>query len=214
MMDSVEGYLEQGCMRCSYGGTPECKVHRWRGELELLRGIILSCGLTEESKWGVPCYTLNGKNVLMLSAYKEFACVSFFKGSLLHDTFGLLVKPGEHSQAARYLKFTDSAEIPKQSSSIKEYIFQAIEIEKAGKEVVFKKNPEPIPDELQQVFEIDEALQAAFYALTPGRQRGYILYFSQPKQSQSRLNRIEKCREKILLGEGLNDKYSGKKRTT
>jgi uncharacterized protein YdeI (YjbR/CyaY-like superfamily) len=211
MMDSVEGYLEQGCMRCSLGGTPQCKVHRWRNELVALRALLLECGLTEESKWGMPCYTINGKNVIMLSAYKEFACLSFFKGSLLQDTFELLVKPGEHSQASRYLKFTDTSEIQTQIMAVKDYIFQAIEIEKAGKEVSFKKNPEPMPVELEQVFELDEALETAFFALTPGRQRGYIIYFSQPKQSQSRFNRIEKCREKILNGEGLTDKYSSKK---
>lgn len=207
MNRNVDQYFIDGCMRCDLGGTPECKVHRWTNELQLLRNIILDCGLTEESKWGVPCYTYQKGNVLLLSAFKEYCAVSFFKGALLNDESGILDKPGANSQAARLIRFTEIGQIKEVEDLLKAHIFEAIEVEKAGLKVNFKKNPEPVPDELQQKLDEDPVFRNAFETLTPGRQRGYILHFSQPKQSATRHSRIEKCTEKILNGEGLHDKY-------
>lgn len=212
MNRSVDNYFIEGCGRCPLGGTPSCKVHNWTSELELLRKIVLECGLTEESKWGAPCYTFQNKNVLMVSTLKEYCCISFFKGSLLSDDKNLLVKPGPNSQAARLFKFINSNEIIKIESDIKAYIFESIEVEKAGLNVTFKKNPEPIPEELETKFEEDPVLKNAFEALTPGRQRGYILHFSQPKQAKTRISRIEKCIPMILSGIGLHDKYRSMKK--
>jgi uncharacterized protein YdeI (YjbR/CyaY-like superfamily) len=204
----VDKYLVDGCMRCKLGATPACKVTKWVPELETLRLLVLDSGLTEEIKWGVPCYTLNGKNVIMISAFKEYACISFLKGALLPDKHKILVKQGEHGQAWRIVKYTQQKDILKQATILKNYIAEAIAIEKSGKKVEVKRNPEPIPEELLEVFKQDTELKKAFYSLTPGRQRGYIIFFSQPKQAQTRFGRIEKCRDKILQGEGLNDKYS------
>ena len=211
MHPDVEIYLAQGCGRCPLGGTPECKVHSWTEELRQLRKIALDCGLTEEVKWGVPCYTYKNKNVLLVSAFKEYCAISFFKGALLSDTENILEKPGENSQATRYAKFTNVQKIIENESILKAYIFEALEVEKSGLKVEFKKNPEPVPDELQTRMDEDPVLKTAFEALTPGRQRGYILHFTQPKQSKTRFARIEKCIPKILNGEGLNEKYSRKK---
>lgn len=194
-------------MRCKFGATPMCKVNIWRSELKILRKIALECGLTEELKWSMPCYTFNGKNIFIISAFKHCACISFFKGSLLTDDFGFLEKPGSSSQATRFLKFTSAQQIVEKNDVIKTYIRQAMELEKSGKKVAFKKNPEPLPVELIQTFSKDESLMSAFFQLTPGRQRGYILYFSQPKQESTRYARIEKCIPKIMNGEGLNDQY-------
>lgn len=212
MNPKVDKYLIDGCMRCPLGGTPECKVHTWPKELDLLRRIVHECGLTEELKWGAPCYTFQDKNVLMVSALRDYCCISFFKGSLLKDSKGLLEKPGPNSQAARLFKFASVEEIRQIEEDIKNYIFEAIEVEKAGLKVEFKKNPESITEELEQKFEEDPFFKAAFESLTPGRQRGYILFFSQPKKSETRTSRIEKCVSKILNGEGLNDKYQSKKK--
>lgn len=207
MNKSVEAYLIEGCGRCPLGGTSECKVHKWIAELALLREIVLDCGLTETCKWGVPCYTVQDKNVIMISAYKEFCSISFLKGSLLSDPEQLLESPGKNSQAVKLLKFTNIEQIEEVSSDIQAYIQEAIEIEKAGLQVIFKKNPEAIPEELENKLEEDAYFRAAFEALTPGRQRGYIIFFSAPKQSKTREARIEKCMEKILNGEGMHDKY-------
>jgi len=202
----VNKYLVDGCMRCKFGGSPNCKVNHWSKELEALRKIVIKSVLDEELKWGMPCYTLNNKNILMISAFKEYACISFFKGVLLKDKEKLLTAHGESSQSVRMIKFTNSKQIIQQSSIIKAYIEEAIEIENSGKKVEFKKNPEPIPEELIVELNKDLKFKKAFHELTPGRQRGYIIYFSQPKNTQSKLNRIEKCRENILKGIGLNDR--------
>jgi len=212
MNDLVDLYLSEGCGRCPLGGTPDCKVHPWAQELKLLRQIVLDCGLTEEVKWGVPCYTLDSKNVLLVSALKDCATISFFKGSLLRDDHSRLEKPGPNSQATRYLKFTDTDTIRSREAEIKAYIHQAIEVERSGLKVAFGKNPEPIPEELEWQFAEDPTLKSAFEALTPGRQRGYILYFSQPKQSPTRTSRIEKCSADILNGIGLHDAYKAKRK--
>lgn len=203
----VDQYLIDGCMRCSYGATPQCKVHRWKEELVLLRQLVLESGLTEDRKWGVPCYTLNKKNVLMIFAFKDSCCISFFKGALLSDSKKILVKPGENSQAGRYLQFSSTQEVLKQKKNISAYIREAIQLEQTGKKIEFKKETEPAPPELMERLNQDAAFKKAFYALTTGRQRGYILYFSQPKQAETRHRRIEACVSKIMAGEGLHDKY-------
>lgn len=212
MISEVDKYLIDGCMRCEYGGTPDCKVNDWHRELKTLRMIVLETGLIEELKWGVPCYTYNKKNVLTVSALKNVATIGFFKGALLEDPHNLLQKPGPNSQPARYIKFTSVDQIIEVEHFLKEYIQNAIEVEKAGLQVKFKKNPEPIPNELQQKLDDDPVFKSAFETLTPGRQRGYIIYFSQPKKPETRIGRIEKSVPNILNGVGLHDKYtSGKK---
>ncbi|MEQ9304490.1 MAG: YdeI/OmpD-associated family protein [Marinoscillum sp.] len=206
MNTDVEKYFVDGCGRCPFYETPQCKVRQWSRELAELRRIVLNSGLTEESKWGVPCYTYHQKNVVTVSAFKAYSCISFFKGSLLEDKEGLLVKPGENSQAGRLLKFTNVQDMLAKERTIRSYVFEAIELEKAGIEVKFTKNPEPIPDEFEAAMRNSQELKEAFEALTPGRQRGYILHFSQPKQSKTRVSRIEKCVQKILDGKGFHDR--------
>ena len=207
MNPQVDKYLIDGCMRCKYGGTPQCKVHNWREELEMLRQIVLETGLTEEIKWGAPVYTHKGKNIVSVGALKVSANIGFFKGVLLTDKHKILQQQG-NLQSDRIIKFTNVKDIEKVKDVLKEYVLEAIEIEESGKKVEFKKNPEPIPNELLEAFEQDPAFKKAFYALTAGRQRGYIIHFSQPKQSQTRIGRIEKYKEQIFNGIGLNDKYS------
>lgn len=203
----VDQYLIDGCMRCKYGGTPQCKVHNWVEELKILRQIVLKTGLTEEIKWGVPVYTHKGKNIVTVNALKESANIGFFKGVLLADKQKILQQQG-NLQSDRIIKFTNKDDIEKMEDVLKSYILEAIAIEESGKKIEFKKNPEPIPDELLQAFEQNPAFKKAFYSLTPGRQRGYIIYFSQAKQSQTRISRIEKYKEYILNGIGLNDKQA------
>lgn len=204
---NIDRYLNEGCGRCPLGGTPQCKVKRWPEELDTLRDIVLDCGLTEELKWGVPCYTFENSNILIVSAFKDYCALSFFKGALLSDVNGILHKPGENSRAARLMRFTNVREIVKMESLLKAYIFEAIEVEKAGLKVDFKKSSEfALPEEFQNKLDEDPALRNAFYALTPGRQRGYILYFSAPKQSKTRKSRIERCVEQIFIGKGLNER--------
>lgn len=207
MNPKIDKYLAVGCGRCPLGNTPECKVHNWTEELETLREIVLECGLTEELKWGVPCYTFAGNNVAIVSAFKEFCSISFFKGSLLKDEAGILVKQGENSQAARLVKFTAVSQILKVESSLKNYVKEAVEIEKAGLKVAYKDVSEyEIPEELQRKLNDNEAFKNAFNTLTPGRQKGYILHFSQAKQPATREARIEKAMPRIFLGKGLNDR--------
>jgi uncharacterized protein YdeI (YjbR/CyaY-like superfamily) len=206
MNHQVDLYLEEGCGRCSFYKTPNCKVHRWPEELKQLRRIVLETGLQEEFKWSQPCYTYKNKNILLVSAFKEYAAVAFFKGSLLKDPYHILVAPGNNSQAARQARFTNVEDILEKEPVLKATIDEAIDLEKAGLKVDFKKKPEPIPGELQQKFNEIPELKAAFEALTPGRQRGYILYFTQPKQSTTRMSRIDKNLEKIFSGKGINDR--------
>ncbi|NJL14960.1 MAG: hypothetical protein HC913_19495 [Microscillaceae bacterium] len=209
MNPRVDQYLLVGCMRCKLGGSPECKVHPWREMLITLRQLLLATELAETLKWGVPCYTLENKNVLLLSALKNYVGLSFFKGALLSDPHHILQKPGEHSHSDRLIRFTNLEQIVEQEPLIKAYIQEAIELEKSGCRVPLAKKSEPFPAELEITFTQDTALKKAFESLSPGRKRGYLLYFSQAKQSTTRLSRIEKCRQKILNGEGLHDKYSG-----
>ena len=207
MNPQVDKYLLDGCMRCKYGATPICKVNSWKAELELLRQIVLETELTEEIKWGVPVYTLNGKNIVSINALKHSANISFYKGALLADTHHMLQQQG-NIQSGRLVKFTNAKDIDEVKEILQSYIREAIAVEKSGKKVVFNKNPEPVPLELEQAFEEDPIFKQAFNALTPGRQRGYIIYFSQPKQSPTRAGRIEKYKEQILNGIGLHDKYN------
>lgn len=207
---SVDAYLISGCGRCEYWDTPQCKVHSWTQELILLRKIVLDCGLNEEIKWSMPCYTYNGNIVCMIAAFKEYAALSFFKGSLLKDKKKLLQAPGENSQAARLFKFTSMQDIKKIEANIKEYIQEAILLEDQGSKVVFKKELDPIPEELENMFLKNSKLKTAFYELTPGKQRGYILFFTQPKQSETRTTRIKKCIPMILQGKGMHDDYKMK----
>jgi len=181
-------------------------------ELHLLRSIVGRTKLVEESKWGVPCYTFQDSNILSITAFKEYCSINFFKGVLLDDTQGLLQKPGKNSQSGRLMKFTKLKDIKKLELEIIEYIEEAIELDKKGLKVKFKKNPEPMPDELIEKLETDPVVRSSFEALTPGRQRGYIIYFSKAKQSSTRKSRIEKCIPKILNGEGMQDKYNNKKK--
>ncbi len=211
MNPHVDTYLLEGCGRCEHYQTPQCKVHSWQEELIALRKIVLDTELKEEYKWSQPCYTLGDSNVLIVSAFKDYAFISFFKGTLLKDTHKMLLAPGKSSQAARQLRFTEVQDIFDQESQIKSYIQQAIEIEKKGLKVPFKKELEPMPDELLQKFEEDPDFEEAFKALTKGRQRGYILYFSAPKQSKTRTSRIEKYLPNIMKGEGLHDNYKSMK---
>jgi uncharacterized protein YdeI (YjbR/CyaY-like superfamily) len=179
------------------------KAKRWQEEMEKLRRISLDCGLTEELKWGKPCYTFQKSNIVIIQGFKEFCALLFCKGALLNDPNGILKKFGW--QAARRIPFTNVREIVEMEPILKTYIREAIEAEKAGLKMTFKKNPEPIPEELQNKLDAIPALKAAFAALTPGRQRGYILYFSGAKQSKTRESRVEKCMQQILNGKGLND---------
>lgn len=206
MNPAIDNYLAEGCGRCSLGGTPQCKVHFWPIPLKALRAIVLSCGLVEELKWGVPCYTFQGKNVVIVAAFKHYCSLSFFKGALLQDEEGLLEKPGENSQESRQFKFTDIQRINAIEPSIRAYIFEAIELEKAGvKFVSSAKKPLELPQEFIDRMDQFPALKAAFESLTPGRQRAYALYFSQPKQAKTREGRIDRYFEKILQGKGFMD---------
>lgn len=205
MNTSVDNYFVNGCGRCSLANTPACKVHTWPGELAALRALVQSCGLTEESKWGVPCYTFQGKNVLIVSAFKEYCSLSFFKGALLQDSHNILQAPGENSQASRQARFTQMQQIDALHDVLKSYVFEAIEIEKEDRKIVYKKEVGDWPEELLHKCDEMPLLKTAFEALTPGRQRGYLLFFAQAKQSKTRKARIEKCIPSILAGRGLND---------
>ena len=202
----VDPYFIIGCGRCPLGGTPECKVNFWRDELLLLRTILLDCGLVEELKWSMPCYTYKGTNVLILAAFNDFCSINFFKGVLLQDEQNVLELAGENSQSAKLFKFTSVSQVREMEAVLKAYVFEAIEVEKAGLKVAFKKPSElELPAELEQYFAEFPAVKVAFEALTPGRQRGYAIHFSQPKQSKTRTSRIEKCVPKILEGKGMHD---------
>jgi uncharacterized protein YdeI (YjbR/CyaY-like superfamily) len=182
------------------------KAKKWKEEFEKLRLIVLSCGLTEELKWGVPCYTFQKSNVVLIHGFKEYCALLFVKGALLKDAKSILITQTENTQAARQIRFTNVREIVEMEPILKAYIHEAIEVEKAGLKVDFKKTTEyKIPEEFQNKLDEIPALKTAFEALTPGRQRAYILYFSAPKQSKTRESRIEKHVQQILSGKGLND---------
>lgn len=182
------------------------KVKQWQEEYETLRNIVLDCELTEDFKWMHPCYTFENKNIVLIHGFKEYIALLFHKGVLLKDTHGILIQQTENVQAARQIRFTNVQEILEKESIIKDYIYEAIEVEKAGLEVEFKKNTDYIiPDEFQNKLDEMPALKNAFEALTPGRQRAYLHHFSEPKQSKTRVSRVEKWMPQILDGKGLND---------
>jgi|TARA_R110001599_G_scaffold1025_7_gene5031 uncharacterized protein YdeI (YjbR/CyaY-like superfamily) len=182
------------------------RAKKWQQEMKLLREICLDCGLTEEFKWMHPCYTFQGKNVVLIHGFKEYCALLFHKGVLLKDTNNILIQQTENVQSARQIRFTSLQEIIDLKSTIKAYIFEAMEVEKAGLEVPMKKTSEfKMPDEFKVALDNDPDLKAAFQGLTPGRQREYLLYFSQAKQSTTRTSRVEKYIPKILQGKGLND---------
>jgi len=189
MNPKVDGYLK--------------KAEKWQEEMTKLRRISLDSGLTEELKWGQPCYTFQTSNIVIIQGFKEFCALLFCKGALLKDRHGILKKFGW--QAARRIPFTNVREVVEMEPILKAYISEAIEAEKAGLKVNYKRKPQPIPEELQNKLDEIPALKAAFEALTPGRQRGYILYFSGAKQSKTRESRVEKFMQQILNGKGLND---------
>jgi uncharacterized protein YdeI (YjbR/CyaY-like superfamily) len=182
------------------------KAKKWQEELEKLRMILLDCQLTEELKWAKPCYTFQKSNIVIILPLKAYCALLFCKGALLNDANGILIKPGENTQAARQIRFTNVREIVEMEPVLKAYIYEAIEAEKAGLQVNFKENTELIfPEEFKNKLDTNFALKTAFDALTPGRQRAYNLYFSAPKQSKTREARVEKCMQQILNGKGLND---------
>ena len=182
------------------------RAKQWHEEFEKLRTIILDCGLTEELKWGCPCYTFQKRNVVLIHGFKEYCGLLFFKGALLKDSNGILIQQTKTVQAARQIRFTGLREIVKLKPILKAYINEAIEAEKAGLKVNFKKTSEfDVAEEFQNKLDEIPALKTAFDALTPGRQRAYLHYFSQPKQSKTRTGRVEKCMPQILIGKGLND---------
>ncbi len=183
------------------------KAKAWQPEMKRLRSIALDCGLTEELKWGKPCYTFQKSNLVIIIPLKESCALLFCKGALLKDARGILTKAGENTQAARWIKFTSVREIVEIEATVKAYILEAIAAEKAGLKVEYKKTSDfIIPGEFQDKLRASPALKAAFESLTPGRQRAYILHFSAPKQSKTRESRIEKCAAQILDGRGLNDR--------
>jgi uncharacterized protein YdeI (YjbR/CyaY-like superfamily) len=183
------------------------KAKKWREEMERLRMILLGCHLTEELKWGKPCYTFQESNVVLIIGFKEYCALLFCKGVLLKDVNGILIKAGENTQAARQIRFTSVRAIVELEPILKAYTCEAIEVEKAGLEVSYKKNTELIfPEEFQNKLDKNPALKAAFGALTPGRKRAYNIYFSAPEQSKTRESRVEKCMQQILKGKGLNDR--------
>ena len=182
------------------------KAKSWQEEIEQLRRIVLDCGLNEELKWGCPCYTFEKHNIVLIHVFKEYCALLFFKGALIQDAKGFLIQQTKNVQAARQARFTNLQEIVKSQKTIKTYIYEAIAIEKAGLKIKLKKTAQfDMPEEFKKKLDKSPALRTAFTALTPGRQRGYLLYFSAAKQSATRESRIEKSIKDILKGKGLND---------
>lgn len=182
------------------------KESKWQDCYILLRSIILDSGLTETLKWGVPCYTYKGSNIVLMHGFKNYCALLFNKGALLKDPYMLLIQQTKNTQSARHLRFTTIDEIYQQKSKVREYIFEAVEVEKAGLKIAFKKTEDfEMVEEFQSALAEDPSLKNAFENLTPGRQRGYLLHFSSPKQSKTKRSRIDKCIPQILKGKGLND---------
>jgi uncharacterized protein YdeI (YjbR/CyaY-like superfamily) len=206
MIANVETYFDEGCGRCSKMGTPLCNVRTWESELQVVRRIILETGLVEELKWSHPCYTFKNKNILILGTTKNYCFIGFFKGVLLEDKQKVLIAQTENMQSSRQLQFTNIAQILELENTIKAYIFEAIEVEKSGVKVEYKKaETMPIPEEFQHYLDTDDELKIAFEGLTPGRQKGYLLHFSDPKQSKTKTARVEKWMSQIKRGKGMND---------
>lgn len=182
------------------------KAQKWQKEIKKLRSIVLDCGLAEQLKWGCPCYTFQNSNIVLIHVFKEYCALLFFKGALLHDTNGILIQQTKNVQSARQIRFNNVREIVEMESILKSYIHQAIEVEQSGIKVNYKKTSDfAIPEEFQKRLDKNRALKNAFDALTPGRQRAYLFYFSQAKQSKTRESRVEKYIPQILKGKGLDD---------
>jgi uncharacterized protein YdeI (YjbR/CyaY-like superfamily) len=182
------------------------KAKQWQEEIRLLRRIVLDCELNEELKWGVPTYTFQKSNIVLIHVFKEYCALLFFKGALLDDAHGILVQQTENTQATRQIRFTSTREMIEMEAIVKAHIYEAIDVEKSGLKVQYKQTTEFVTsDEFKQALAENTALRTAFEALTPGRQRGYHLYFAAPKQSKTRISRVEKCMDQILNGKGLDD---------
>lgn len=207
MNPHVDTYFIEGCGRCELYQTPHCKVHDFNDPMQYLRGVLLETALKEDYKWSQPCYTLKGKNVLILTAFKDYCCLSFFKGSLMKDVYGIMKTPGQNSQAVKQLRYTSLPQVKAQEKIIKEYLHEAIELEKLGAKVAYKqKNELNFPKELFSIMEDDPVFRKSFSMLTPGRQRSWNLHFSSAKQSSTRTTRIEKAKQKIGEGKGWNER--------
>jgi uncharacterized protein YdeI (YjbR/CyaY-like superfamily) len=203
---SVDDYLRDGCGRCEHYRTPACKVHRWTSVLEGLRRLALDCGLVEEVKWGCPCYTLAGKNVIMVAAFKDYAALQFFKGAALVDELGLLESPGPNSKIGRLLKLRSPEDFVARRTIARGLIEQAMALERAGTKVARTAAAEPLPVELERRLASDASLRRAFEGLTPGRRRSHVLHISGAKQSETRERRVDRCTEDILAGRGWNER--------
>jgi uncharacterized protein YdeI (YjbR/CyaY-like superfamily) len=203
---SVDAYLQDGCGRCDRYQTPTCKVHRWTPALVALRGLLRSTALTEEMKWGSPCYTLEGKNVVMLASFNDSCALSFFKGAALVDEEGALETAGPNSHVARVLRFRSVEDALARLSQAGRFVEQAIALERDGVKVAHATAPQPIPEELARRLAEDPSLRAAFEALTPGRRRSHILHVSGAAQAATRVRRVERCVSDILAGRGFNER--------
>lgn len=205
MQTTVDGYLADGCGRCAHFATPECKVHPWRPVLARLRALVLACGLEETVKWGMPCYTVGGKNVVLLGALRDRCTVSFLKGALLADPQGVLERAGPNSHAARQVSLASLEALEAMAPALEALVRTAVAAEQAGAQVAPRTAAEPVPAEFDAACAEHPGLAAAFAALTPGRQRGYLLHFGGAKQSATRARRIAACVPAILAGKGLQD---------
>lgn len=203
---SIEEYFIDGCGRCKHFKTPQCKIHLWPVELQVLREICNESGLKEELKWSQPVYTFDGKNIAIIAVFKNYCALGFFKGVLMSDPHGLLSFAGENSNSSKMFRIEKTDDLLQKVDILREYIKEAIEVEKSGAKVEAKKLDEyPVPEELMAAFEADLNFEKAFKSLTPGRQKAYLIHFNQAKQSQTRVTRIEKYREKIFQGKGFMD---------
>jgi len=202
----VDAYLKYGCGRCALYQTPQCKVHAWTAPLIALRALLSATPLRETVKWGAPCYTLGGKNVVMLSALKGCCVLSFFKGAAMEDPTGALESPGPNSQHARQLRFKSLDEVVVRRALTVSFIEQAIALELQGVRTEARSTPTPLPDALRALLDADASLARAFYALTPGRQRSFALHVGGAKQMKTRERRAERCVPDILAGRGLNER--------
>jgi len=203
---AVDDFLADGCGRCDLFKTDRCKVRTWSAEIAAVRAVLHELDLVEEIKWGQPCYTVDGKNVVLLSAMREACTLSFLRGALLSDPHGLLEAPGPNSQAARFLRFRSLAEVEKRSETVREYVNEAIRRTRAGEVVAFRQENEPIPEELQAVLDARPDVAEAWEKLTRGRRRSHGLHVAGAKQSATRERRAGKCAEKILAGKGFQER--------
>ena len=200
---SIEEYFTEGCGRCKHHKTPQCKIHLWPVELQIMRELCLESGLKEELKWSQPVYTINGKNVVIIAVFKNYCALAFFKGVLMSDPHGILSFAGENSNSSKLFRIEKTDDLLNAVDILREYIKEAIEIEKSGAKVESKPAQEQaVPEELIAKFAADSEFEKAFKTLTPGRQRAYLMHFNQAKQSATRNNRIEKYKEKIFTGKG------------